>query len=110
MIKAVKTALPCWNVDTQVIWDAFRSVNRTKGNEEVPAGYLLGFMLKWRTAGAAPTRAEPEPVLDAVKAEVPALIRHAPVKNWLFHERDLVRIIEREANDRRVRPCRRGLE
>ena len=31
MIKAAKTALPCWNVDTQVIWDAFRGVQQGKG-------------------------------------------------------------------------------
>jgi hypothetical protein len=103
MIKAAKTALPCWNVDTQVIWDAFRTFNRAKGKDEVPAGYLLGFMRKWRTAGAAPIRVEPEPVVDAKCAEVAALIRHAPVKNWRFHERDLQRIIGREAYGERVR-------
>jgi len=103
MIKAAKTALPCWNVDTQVIWDAFRTFNRAKGNDEVPAGYLLGFMKKWRTAGAVPSRVEPEPVVDAKSAEVSALIRHAPVKNWQFHERDLQRIIGREAYEERVR-------
>ena len=102
MIKAAKTALPCWSVDTQVIWDAFRTFNRAKGNDEVPAGYLLGFMRKWRTAGAVPSRVEPEPVLDAANAEVAALIRHAPVKNWRFHERDLQQIIGREAYEERV--------
>ena len=103
MIKAAKTALPCWNVDTQVIWDAFRTFNRAKGREEVPAGYLLGFMRKWRTAGAVPSRVEPEPIVDAKSAEIAALIRHAPVKNWQFHERDLQRIIGREAYGERVR-------
>ena len=103
MIKAAKTALPCWNVDTQVIWDAFRTFNRAKGKEDVPAGYLLGFMRKWRTGGAAPTQVEPAPVLDAKSTEVAELIRHAPVKNWRFHERDLQRIIGREAYDQRVR-------
>ena len=103
MIKAAKTALPCWNVDTQVIWDAFRTFNRAKGKEEVPAGYLLGFMRKWRTAGAVPTRAEPEEVLGTINEELAALIRHAPVKNWRFHERDLQRIIGREAYEERVR-------
>ena len=103
MIKAAKTALPCWNVDTQVIWDAFRTFNRAKGNDEVPAGYLLGFMRKGRTAGAVPSRVEPEPVVDAKSAEVSALIRHAPVKNWRFHERDLQRVIGKEAYDERVR-------
>lgn len=102
MIKAAKTALPCWNVDTQVIWDAFRTFNRAKGKDEVPAGYLLGFMRKWRTAGAAPARAQSEPVLDAAQAEAAALIRHAPVKNWRFHERDLQRVIGQKAYDQRV--------
>lgn len=109
MIKAAKTALPCWNVDTQVIWDAFRTFSRAKGKDEVPAGYLLGFMRKWRTASASPTRAEPEPVLDAANAEVAALIRHAPAKNWRFHERDLQRIIGREGYDERVRAMRARL-
>jgi hypothetical protein len=103
MIKAAKTALPCWNVDTQVIWDAFRTFNRAKGKDEVPAGYLLGFMRKWRTAGTVVKPSKAEPVLDAASAEVAALIRHAPVKNWRFHERDLQRIIGREAYDERVR-------
>jgi hypothetical protein len=103
MIKAAKTALPCWNVDTQVIWDAFRTFNRAKGKEEVPAGFLLGFMRKWRTAGTVVKPSQAEPVLDAANAEVAALIRHAPVKNWRFHELDLQRIIGREAYDERVR-------
>lgn len=103
MIKAAKTALPCWNVDTQVIWDAFRTFNRAKGKDEVPAGYLLGFMRKWRTGGVAPRQAEPEPVPGAANAEAAALIRHAPVKNWQFHERDLQRVIGKEAYDERVR-------
>ena len=55
LIKAAKTALPCWNVDTQVIWDRFLAFNRARGNEKVPAGFLLGFMRRWRTSpGAAP--------------------------------------------------------
>ena len=44
LIKAAKRALPCWNVDTQVIWDRFLAFNRARGNDRVPAGYLLGFM------------------------------------------------------------------
>jgi hypothetical protein len=49
LIKAAKTALPCWNVDTQVIWDRFLAFNRARGNETVPAGFLLGFLRRWRT-------------------------------------------------------------
>ncbi|MEQ9568192.1 MAG: hypothetical protein RLN85_20680, partial [Pseudomonadales bacterium] len=37
LIKAAKTVLPCWNVDTQVIWDRFLAFNRARGNEKVPA-------------------------------------------------------------------------
>ncbi len=110
MIKAAKTALPCWNVDTQVIWDAFRTFNRAKGKEEVPAGYLLGFMRKWRTAGTVVKPSQAEPILDAASAQVAALIRHAPVKNWRFHERDLQRIIGREAYGERVRAMHARLE
>jgi len=50
LIKAAKTALPCWNVDTQVIWDRFLAFNLARGNGRVPAGFLLGFMRRWRTA------------------------------------------------------------
>lgn len=103
IIKAANAALPCRNVDTQFIWDAFRTFNRAKGKEEVPAGYLLGFTRKWRTGGTVPARAEPEQILDPATAEVAALIRHAPAKNWRFHERDLQRIIGREAYADRVR-------
>ena len=65
LIKAAKTALPCWNVDTQAIWERFLAFNRARGNARVPAGYLLGFMRRWRTSSSstAPTSAsEPEPL------------------------------------------------
>lgn len=103
MIKAAKAALPCWNVDTQVIWEAFRTFNRAKGNSNVLWGYLLGFMRKWRCAGAAPMRPRTEPFPEAKGAEVAALIRHVPLKNWRFHERYLQRIIGMDAHDERVR-------
>ena len=44
LIKAAKATLPCWNIDTQVIWDRFLAFNRSRGNGRVPAGFLLGFM------------------------------------------------------------------
>ncbi|MDO8986377.1 hypothetical protein [Cypionkella sp.] len=102
VIKAAKGALPCWNVDTQAIWQAFRAFNRAKGKDHVPAGYLLGFMRKWRSA--APPAARPEPVrtLGAKEQEAAALTRLAPVQNWRFHERDLQRRIGRRAYDDRV--------
>jgi hypothetical protein len=37
LIKAAKTALPCWNVDTQAIWERFLAFNRARGNARVPA-------------------------------------------------------------------------
>ena len=57
LIKAAKTSLACWNVDTQVIWERFLAFNRSRGNAHVPAGYLLGFMRRWRTSSSsrAPT-------------------------------------------------------
>ena len=48
LIKAAKTSLSCWNVDTQAIWDRFVTFNKVRGNVVVPAGFLLGFMRKWR--------------------------------------------------------------
>ncbi len=102
LIKAAKTALPCWNVDTQVIWDAFRAFNRARGNEQVPAGYLLGFMRKWRSAGTTRPQVEHERVLGPREQEAADLIRLAPVQNWRFHERDLERRVGREAYAERV--------
>ena len=102
LIKAAKAALPCWNVDTQVIWDAFRAFNRARGNAEVPAGYLLGFMRKWRSSGVALPRPEPDRVLRPREQEAADLIRLAPVTNWRFHEQDLERRIGREAYAERV--------
>jgi hypothetical protein len=102
MIKAAKTALPCWNVDSQVIWDAFRAFNRARGNAQVPAGYLLGFMRKWRNSGAPLVARESERKQSDNELEAAAMIRLAPVKNWRFHERDLERRIGREAYEARV--------
>lgn len=102
LIKAAKAALPCWNVDTQVIWEAFRAFNRARGNEQVPAGYLLGFMRKWRSAGTNPPRAKPERVPAPREQEAADLIRLAPVQNWRFHERDLNRLIGGDAYEGRV--------
>jgi AraC-like DNA-binding protein len=106
LIKAAKTALPCWNVDTQVIWDRFIAFNRQRGNVSVPAGYLLGFMRRWRNAPKAvqqevtvPEKAVPA---DPVQVELAALIRAAPVRNRQFHEADLRRAIGQEAYEARV--------
>ncbi|WP_340263999.1 hypothetical protein [Sulfitobacter pontiacus] len=106
LIKAVKTALPCWNVDTQVIWERFIAFNRQRGNVSVPAGYLLGFMRRWRNAPK--TRQEetlaPETTVtvDPVQDELAALISAAPVRNRQFHEADLRRAIGQEGYDTRI--------
>ncbi|AMY68908.1 hypothetical protein FALB51S_02585 [Frigidibacter albus] len=38
IIKAAKAALPCWNIDIQVIWERFVAFNRARGNEKVRLG------------------------------------------------------------------------
>ncbi len=107
MIKSAKTALPCWNVDSQIIWDAFRAFNKARGNEEVPAGYLLGFMRKWRASSpnsAARTKAWSEPACkeDPRMQELHDQIRAAPSANRQFHASDLCRLIGQTAYEDRV--------
>lgn len=102
MIRATKSSLACWDVDTQAIWDRFLSFNKARGNVAVPAGFLLGFMRKWRTAGAPSKAPEPTKKQSENEMEASALMRLAPVKNWRFHERDLERSIGREAYEVRV--------
>jgi hypothetical protein len=106
MIKAAKTSLSCWNVDTQAIWDRFVAFNKARGNSAVPAGFLLGFMRKWRTssgAGVIPiSDPKPQRMLDPVAQELHRLIAAAPSKNREFHASDLRRLIGQAAYDRRV--------
>ena len=106
LIKAAKAALPCWNVDTQVIWDAFRAFNRARGNEQVPAGYLLGFMRKWRAkpdqATASEVRGISGPNSTSQEGEILDLIRAAPIANRHFHASDLRRAIGSAAYASRV--------
>jgi hypothetical protein len=106
LIKATKKALPCWNVDTQVIWDRFLAYNRSRGNEKVPAGFLLGFMRRWRTStntlnrpDAAPT---PERSPDPRERELHEQIKAAPSVNRQFHASDLCRLIGQAAYEARV--------
>lgn len=61
LIKAAKAALPCWNVDTQSIWDRFMAFNVARGNTCVPAGFLLGFMRRWQ-ASVGRQSAPPKPI------------------------------------------------
>jgi hypothetical protein len=107
LIKAAKSVLPCWNVDTQLIWDRFVAFNRARGNERVPAGFLLGFMRRWRTSEpGGVSRPEVEVALQrAVDPKALALleqIRAAPSHNRQFHASDLCRAIGQFAYDARV--------
>ena len=106
LIKAAKKDLPCWNIDTQVIWDRFLAFNRSRGNDKVPAGFLLGFMRRWRTSlgtvsrpGAVPS---PERVLDPREQELHDQIKAAPSGNRQFHASDLCRLIGQAAYEARV--------
>jgi len=107
LIKAAKAALPCWNVDTQVIWDRFLAFNRARGNDKVPAGYLLGFMRKWRTGSAntppaASSAPEAQRMADSKTEALQDQIRAAPSSNRQFHASDLCRLIGQAAYDARV--------
>jgi hypothetical protein len=103
---AAKKALPCWNVDTQVIWDRFLAFNRSRGNDKVPAGFLLGFMRRWRTSPgtvrqpmAVPTS---EQAPDPRERELHDQIKAAPSCNRQFHASDLCRLIGQAAYEARV--------
>jgi len=106
LIKAAKKALPCWNVDTQVIWGRFLAFNRERGNDKVPAGYLLGFMRRWRTSPGAAARPEeastPQRAPDPRERELHDQIKAAPSGNRQFHASDLCRLIGQAAYDARV--------
>ncbi len=106
LIKAAKTVLPCWNVDTQVIWDRFLEFNRARGNKKVPAGFLHSFMRRWRTAPGAPPRPnevpEPRAMLDPRERELRDQIKAAPSANRQFHASDLCRVIGQAAYDARL--------
>ncbi|WP_374436022.1 hypothetical protein [Tabrizicola sp.] len=108
LIKASKASLACWNVDTQVIWERFLAFNRVRGNARVPAGFLLGFMRRWRTSSpitapspsAAPV---PQHTADPKAQELHDHIRAAPSSNRQFHASDLCRLIGQPAYEARVR-------
>lgn len=106
LIRAAKAALPCWDIDPRYIWERFIAFNRARGNTQVPAGYLLGFMRKWRTAvRSIPAEAKPveEPVaLDTEERVFLALTRAAPVANRQFHAADLIRKIGAQGYEARV--------
>ncbi|WP_238367824.1 hypothetical protein [Mesobacterium pallidum] len=108
LIKAAKAALPCWNVDTQAIWDRFMAFNEARGNTCVPAGFLLGFMRRWQTSvgrpPASPTSvSRPKSETENAEAELVHLTRSAPAANRQFHAADLQRRIGHVAYKDRVR-------
>jgi len=106
LIKAAKKALPCWNVDTQVIWDRFLAFNRSRGNDKVPAGFLLGFMRRWRTSPGTVSRPPavptPEQAPDRPARELHDQIKAAPSGNRQFHASDLCQLIGQAAYEARV--------
>ena len=107
LIRVAKASLACWNVDTQVIWDRFLAFNRARGNAAVPAGFLLGFMRRWRTGSSTerPTSAETANSvshLDPKLRELHELIRAAPSSNWRIHASDLCHLIGKATYDARV--------
>jgi hypothetical protein len=106
LIKTAKTSLACWNVDTQVIWERFLAFNRARGNAAVPAGFLLGFMRRWRTSPDAAAKlivlAVPKRSSTPEELELHRLIAAAPSKNWQFHASDLCRRIGQSDYDARV--------
>ena len=106
LIKAAKASLACWNVDTQVIWERFLAFNRARGNAAVPAGFLLGFMRRWRTSPDAAAKpnllAVPKRSSTPKELELHRLIAAAPSKNWQFHASDLRGLIGQPAYDARV--------
>ena len=106
LIKAAKTSLACWSVDTQIIWERFMAFNRARGNAAVPAGFLLGFMRRWRTSPDAAVTPNvltvPKRALTQEDLELHRLIAAAPSKNWQFHASDLCRRIGQSDYDARV--------
>ena len=107
LIKAAKSALPCWNVDTQAIWDRFMAFNEARGNTCVPAGFLLGFMRRWQTSvGRSPGSPKPisQPLAepDRLQDEFARLTCVAPTRNRQFHASDLQRKIGHAAYEARI--------
>ena len=106
LIKAAKAALPCWNVDTQAIWDRFMAFNEARGNTCVPAGFLLGFMRRWRNSQGTPRLYEVKPsqkrVADHKERELLRQMQAAPTTNRQFHASDLCRLIGHAAYETRV--------
>ena len=84
----------------------FLAFNKARRNLAVPAGFLLGFMRKWRKLPSASVRqtveTEPQRMLDPTDNKLQRLIKAAPITNRLFHASDLCRLIGPAAYDSRV--------
>jgi hypothetical protein len=106
LIRSAKSALPCWNVDPQAIWERFLAFNAARGNTAVPAGFLLGFMRKWRTAPGSADRPQPHPApLRTTCPQERHLVEQigaAPIRNRQFHASELCRAIGQADYDARV--------
>lgn len=104
LISRAKATLPCRHADSRHIWERFQEFNRRRGNDAVPAGYLLGFMRRWRASEASRLPAL-APVACGMSEEQRALheiIASAPIANRQFHESDLQRLIGAESYRLRV--------
>ena len=106
MIKAAKTSLACWNVDTQAIWERFVAFNKARGKAAVPAGFLLGFMRRRHTSPSAAARpvpaAAPQRALDPAEQQLLRQIKAEPSKNRQFHASDPCRVIVQSPYDAHV--------
>ncbi|WP_312524715.1 hypothetical protein [Paracoccus sp. (in: a-proteobacteria)] len=105
LIGKAKAALPCRAADSRHIWDRFREFNRRRGREVVPAGYLLGFMRKWKGSGAEFRQGPPPQAAASVSpeaAQLQRLMAPAPFINRYFHESDLKRTIGVDRYEERV--------
>lgn len=105
-IAEVKEKLPCKGLDSRHIWERFLAFNQARGHLRVPAGWLLGFMRKWRVKGREAAGSEPgEAVrtLPARELELQRLIAKASVANRGFVERELRRAWGDQGYEQRVR-------
>lgn len=111
LIGKAKAALPCRAADSRHIWERFREFNRRRGREAVPAGYLLGFMRKWR-GRYGDFRQGPDTPQQIVRVIAPEasqlqhLMAPAPFINRHFHESDLKRAIGERSYEQQVADLR----
>jgi len=81
-------------------------LNRTHDNVSAPAGFLLGFMRRWRKSPGEAHRSipplTPEKPLNPRERDLLAQIKAAPSINRQFHASDLCRAIGQAAYDAQV--------